>query len=64
MQRLKEKNNQLRQQTVCKICMDKEVAVVFLPCGHLVSCAECASGMKDCPICRVTVKGIVRAFMS
>uniref|UniRef100_A0A2C9KCM7 RING-type domain-containing protein n=1 Tax=Biomphalaria glabrata TaxID=6526 RepID=A0A2C9KCM7_BIOGL len=60
---LKEKNNQLRQQTVCKICMDKEVAVVFLPCGHFVSCTDCASAMKDCPVCRNHVKGIVRAFM-
>ncbi|CAL1545892.1 unnamed protein product, partial [Lymnaea stagnalis] len=63
IRRMKEMNNQLRQQTVCKICMDKEVAVVFLPCGHLVSCAECASAMKDCPVCRVTVKGVVRAIL-
>ncbi|XP_055882173.1 baculoviral IAP repeat-containing protein 2-like [Biomphalaria glabrata] len=60
---LKEQNNQLRQQTVCKICMDKEVAVVFLPCGHLVSCTDCAAAMKDCPVCRNHVRGIVRAFM-
>ncbi|XP_055882705.1 uncharacterized protein LOC106069079 [Biomphalaria glabrata] len=61
---LKETNEQLRQQTVCKICMDKEVAVVFLPCGHLVSCTDCAAAMKDCPVCRKHVKGTVRAFMS
>ncbi|CAL1529782.1 unnamed protein product [Lymnaea stagnalis] len=63
MRTLKEQNNQLRQQTVCKICMDKEVAVVFLPCGHLVSCSDCAAAMKDCPVCRNSVKGVVRAFM-
>ncbi|KAH9510061.1 hypothetical protein Btru_043406 [Bulinus truncatus] len=61
---LKESNNILRQQTVCKICMDKEVEIVFLPCGHLVSCAECASAMKDCPVCRKHIKGSVRAFIS
>ncbi|GFO17516.1 baculoviral iap repeat-containing protein 7 [Plakobranchus ocellatus] len=60
---LKQTNNDLRLQTVCKICMDKEVAVVFLPCGHLVCCTECAAAMKDCPVCRKPVKGIVRAFM-
>ncbi|KAH9505032.1 hypothetical protein Btru_061476 [Bulinus truncatus] len=64
MRELKEKNNQLRQQTVCKICLDQEVAVVFLPCGHLVSCTECATAMKDCPVCRTNVKGIVRAFIN
>ncbi|KAH9508093.1 hypothetical protein Btru_052827 [Bulinus truncatus] len=63
LRNLKEQNNQLRQQTVCKICMDKEVAVVFLPCGHFVSCTDCAAAMKDCPVCRNHVKGIVRAFM-
>ncbi|CAG5122108.1 unnamed protein product [Candidula unifasciata] len=63
MNKLKEENSQLRQQTVCKICMDKEVAVVFLPCGHFVSCTDCAAAMKDCPVCRKQVRGIVRAFM-
>ena len=60
---LKEQNNRLRNQTVCKICLDKEVTVVFLPCGHLVSCTDCASAMKDCPVCRKHVKGLVRALM-
>ncbi|KAH9508051.1 hypothetical protein Btru_052708 [Bulinus truncatus] len=60
---LKDRNNLLRQQTVCKICMDKEVAVVFLPCGHLISCTDCAAAMKDCPVCRIHVKGTVRAFL-
>ncbi|BFZ10832.1 hypothetical protein BsWGS_13870 [Bradybaena similaris] len=63
MKKLKDENGQLRQQTVCKICMDKEVAVVFLPCGHFVSCTDCAAAMKDCPVCRKQVRGIVRAFM-
>jgi hypothetical protein len=60
---LKEQNNRLRDLTLCKICMDKEVTVVFLPCGHLVTCMDCASAMKDCPVCRKHVTGLVRAFM-
>ncbi|KAK0042866.1 E3 ubiquitin-protein ligase XIAP [Biomphalaria pfeifferi] len=64
IRRLKESNNILRQQTTCKICMDREVDIVFLPCGHLVSCTECAVAMKDCPVCRAHVRGTVRAFMS
>ncbi|KAH9488694.1 Baculoviral IAP repeat-containing protein 7 [Bulinus truncatus] len=63
LNQLKEANNQLRQQLLCKVCLDKEVAVTFLPCGHLVSCADCASAMKDCPLCRNHVRGIVRAFL-
>ncbi|XP_059153661.1 putative inhibitor of apoptosis [Physella acuta] len=60
---IKEKNLQLRHQTTCKICMDREVNVVFLPCGHLVSCSECAFAMKDCPVCRKKIQGTVRAYI-
>ena len=60
---IKEINNQLRHRTVCKICMDKEVNLVYLPCGHLVSCSECGSALINCPICRVCIKGVVHAFL-
>ncbi|KAK0042872.1 inhibitor of apoptosis [Biomphalaria pfeifferi] len=63
IRKMKERNNELRQQTMCKICMDKDVEVVFLPCGHLVSCAECAGALKDCAVCRKPVRGTVRAFL-
>ncbi|KAH9487784.1 hypothetical protein Btru_068745 [Bulinus truncatus] len=63
LQQIKEKNSQLRQQTLCKVCMDHEVEMVFLPCGHLVCCSECAGAMKDCPVCRNHVKGMVRTFI-
>jgi hypothetical protein len=63
IRQIKEKNSALRQQTVCKICMVKDIEVVFLPCGHLVSCAECAGALKDCPVCRNVIKGTVRAFI-
>ncbi|KAH9488695.1 Baculoviral IAP repeat-containing protein 7 [Bulinus truncatus] len=61
---LKERNNQIRQQIMCKICLDNDVSVVFLPCGHLVSCADCANAMRNCPVCRSNVRGITRALIS
>ncbi len=60
---IKEKNSQLRRQTVCTICMDREVSIVNLPCGHLVTCVECNLASRDCPICRATIRGVVRAFL-
>lgn len=36
----------------CKICMQEEVGVVFLPCGHLLSCVMCAPAISNCPLCR------------
>lgn len=44
------------------ICMDKEVVVIFLPCGHLISYTDCAAAMKDYPVYRNHVEGIVRSF--
>lgn len=32
---LEEENRQLKDARLCKVCMDGDVAVVFLPCGHL-----------------------------
>ncbi|XP_035824979.1 baculoviral IAP repeat-containing protein 2 isoform X2 [Aplysia californica] len=58
---LREENFLLRQRTVCKICKDKEVCFVFLPCGHLVSCAECARTTETCPVCRQDVLDCVQA---
>ncbi|WAR06881.1 BIR7B-like protein [Mya arenaria] len=61
---IKEENEQLKEQTVCKVCLDNTVSIVFLPCGHLVTCADCAPAMRKCPICRAVVKGTVRTYMS
>ncbi|RUS81806.1 hypothetical protein EGW08_010443 [Elysia chlorotica] len=62
--RLMEENRQLKEQRQCKICMDEEVCVAFLPCGHLVCCATCAPALNACPICRAKIRGTVRTYMS
>lgn len=48
----------------CKICYSEELGVVFLPCGHMVSCVKCAPGMTACAVCREPVAMTVRAFFS
>ncbi|XP_021444554.2 baculoviral IAP repeat-containing protein 7 isoform X1 [Oncorhynchus mykiss] len=55
---------QLQEERTCKVCMDKLVSMVFIPCGHLVVCSDCAASLRHCPICRATIRGSVRAFMS
>ena len=39
----------------CCICMDARRGIVFLPCGHVCACAECAQGLSACPLCRVEI---------
>ncbi|CAH0399809.1 unnamed protein product [Chilo suppressalis] len=61
---LEEENRQLKEARLCKVCMDSEVSVVFLPCGHLVSCARCGAAISACPLCRCGVKALVRAYLA
>ncbi|NXD22174.1 BIR7B protein, partial [Spelaeornis formosus] len=59
-----EQLRRLQEQRMCKVCMDRDVSVVFVPCGHLVACGECALNLRRCPICRAVIQSSVRAFMS
>ncbi|XP_066559016.1 baculoviral IAP repeat-containing protein 7 [Amia ocellicauda] len=59
-----EQLRQLQEERTCKVCMDKAVSIVFIPCGHLVVCTDCATSLRHCPICRAVIRGSVRAFMS
>lgn len=49
---------------LCKICYNEELGVVFVPCGHIVTCVKCAPGMTNCAVCRKKVELTVRAFFS
>ncbi|AGR56971.1 IAP-2 [Choristoneura occidentalis alphabaculovirus] len=35
----------------CKVCFANEKSVCFLPCRHLVVCAECSPRFKRCCVC-------------
>ncbi|KAJ8311146.1 hypothetical protein KUTeg_011310 [Tegillarca granosa] len=52
-----EENRFLKELQLCKICLDEDVSIVFLPCGHMASCASCAPALRKCPICRAYIKG-------
>ncbi|KAJ3586652.1 hypothetical protein NHX12_013048 [Muraenolepis orangiensis] len=52
------------EERTCKVCMDKPVSIVFIPCGHLVVCSDCAASLRHCPICRARIRGSVKAFLS
>lgn len=46
-----EKLRKLQREKQCKICMDRDICMVFIPCGHLVTCKECSVMLVKCPIC-------------
>lgn len=48
----------------CRRCTFNPVSVVFLPCGHLCTCTDCAPSIKHCMLCKQLVKGTVRTYMA
>uniref|UniRef100_A0A8C6EF55 RING-type E3 ubiquitin transferase n=1 Tax=Moschus moschiferus TaxID=68415 RepID=A0A8C6EF55_MOSMO len=58
-----EQLRRLREERTCRVCLDRTVGVVFVPCGHL-ACAECAPSLQQCPICRAPIRSCVRTFLS
>ncbi|XP_042813480.1 baculoviral IAP repeat-containing protein 3 isoform X2 [Panthera tigris] len=61
---VEEQLRRLQEERTCKVCLDREVSVVFIPCGHLAVCQDCAPPLRKCPICRGPIKGTVRTFLS
>ena len=47
----------------CKICMDRPIEVLLLPCKHLVCCQVCGALSSTCPVCRGPVRENIRVYM-
>ncbi|CAL1544065.1 unnamed protein product [Lymnaea stagnalis] len=52
-----------KEKPQCKICMEGEACVAFVPCGHLVSCPDCSTDLEQCPVCRAEIKHWLRTFI-
>jgi len=57
-------NADLKELQVCKVCRENEVAIVFLPCGHYVTCMDCAPAMRKCLVCDIVIHGTIKAWLS
>ena len=53
----------LKDQLMCKLCMDNTVKVTLVPCGHLATCSSCAKPLLECPICRAAITAKQTTFM-
>jgi len=61
-QRAEEGKDSIKDEELCKICMDHPVDCVMLECGHMCTCTRCGKQMAECPICRQYVVRVVRTF--
>ncbi|KAG7264640.1 hypothetical protein CRUP_000169 [Coryphaenoides rupestris] len=56
------KLQRLQMEKQCKICMDRDICMVFIPCGHLVCCGECSQSLSKCPICCGSIAQKVKIY--
>ncbi|XP_041430613.1 E3 ubiquitin-protein ligase XIAP-like [Xenopus laevis] len=61
---IEEKLRQLEEEKICKVCMDRRITIICIPCGHLVACAVCADVLDKCPICCTIIKRRQKIVMS
>eukprot|EP01059_Diplonema_ambulator_P019571 TRINITY_DN3302_c0_g2_i2.p1 TRINITY_DN3302_c0_g2~~TRINITY_DN3302_c0_g2_i2.p1 ORF type:complete len:303 (+),score=55.05 TRINITY_DN3302_c0_g2_i2:30-911(+) len=43
------------EEARCCVCLAKPREIAFSPCGHWSTCAPCAEGLKECPICNTEI---------
>lgn len=54
----------------CTVCYEKPVDAVLYTCGHMCLCYDCAKelwrgkGDGHCPICRATIRDVIRTYKS
>ncbi|XP_039025317.1 uncharacterized protein LOC120158563 isoform X2 [Hibiscus syriacus] len=44
------------EKVLCRVCFEKEISVVLLPCRHRILCSTCCEKCRKCPICRVSIE--------
>lgn len=51
-----EKEKEIGEESMCKICFSNKSSIVFLPCKHVAVCGQCVYGIDNkCPICRAEI---------
>jgi hypothetical protein len=48
----------------CKICFENDYNTVFIPCGHVISCAKCSLSVTKCPACRQSFERVINIYYS
>ena len=46
----------------CVICQDRWIDCAFYPCGHAVSCLQCANSLDQCPTCRQNPVQVIKLY--
>ena len=61
---VEKENAKLKDRMLCKICKQRQISVVLLPCGHFVLCDVCSGPCQVCPCCQKAVLAEKKTFLS
>ncbi|XP_071800461.1 E3 ubiquitin-protein ligase XIAP-like [Asterias amurensis] len=61
---IEEEIERLRDEKLCKVCMDEDANMILMPCNHFVLCSSCTKLLNDCPICRTPIREVIRVYKS
>uniref|UniRef100_A0A9J7ZFA5 E3 ubiquitin-protein ligase XIAP n=1 Tax=Cyprinus carpio carpio TaxID=630221 RepID=A0A9J7ZFA5_CYPCA len=56
------KLEKLQREKLCKVCMDSDINIVFIPCGHLVACQKCSEPLNKCPVCCTAITQKIKTY--
>ena len=62
--KLDNRNQELEDSRLCKICMVEEVSQLLNPCNHVVCCNDCIPRLQECPICRTNIEDSKMIYFS
>ena len=54
-----------KSNSTCVVCFEAPKCILLMPCKHLCLCENCSERIeiKNCPICRNTVKNKIKIFV-
>ena len=50
------------EEQTCAICLERSPNVTFVPCGHKMTCEQCAARVTECPSCRRPIQVRQRTY--
>ena len=56
-------DSQAASHTTCVVCMCNPRSFTLIPCGHMAVCQSCCSRLKQCPLCRAVIRGVIRTYV-
>ena len=54
----------LEDRTLCHICKERPVHCIYLPCGHVIACQQCAERATECATCKTKISATANVYLT